>query len=94
MPYHATGHEEDQIEDRRGAPAEIELTAGVSVRYPDADEPSPTRGRGDISGAPAVVAESLAAFAEGGYSHLMVWLGPMDQHGLDRLAESVALLRA
>lgn len=75
-------------------PAEIELTAGVSVRYPDADEPSPTRGRGDISGEPAAVAESLAAFAEGGYSQLMVWLGPMDQHGLDRLAESVALLRA
>ena len=66
----------------------------LSVRYPDADEPSQTRGRGDISGEPAAVAESLAAFAESGYSQLMVWLGPMDQRGLDRLAESIALLRA
>jgi alkanesulfonate monooxygenase SsuD/methylene tetrahydromethanopterin reductase-like flavin-dependent oxidoreductase (luciferase family) len=74
--------------------AQIELTAGVSVRYPDADEPSPTRGRGDISGEPAQVAERLQSFAEAGYSQVIVWLGPMDGHGLDRLAEAVAIMRA
>ena len=75
-------------------PAQIELTAGVSVRYPDADEPSPTRGRGDITGDAAAVAAQLHAFEEAGYSQLMVWLGPMDEPGLDRLAESLTILRA
>lgn len=74
--------------------AEIALTAGVSVRYPDADEPSPTRGRGDIEGEPALVAESLVAFAEAGYSEVMVWLGPMNERGLDHLAEAVRIVRA
>ncbi len=75
-------------------PGEIALTAGVSVRYPDADEPSPTRGRGDIEGEPAVVAERLAAFGEAGYSEVMVWLGPMNERGLDQLAEALEILRA
>lgn len=75
-------------------PATIALTAGASVRFTDADEPSPTRGRGDISGEPAVVAERLAAFSEAGYSEVMVWLGPMDERALDRLAQAVAILRA
>jgi alkanesulfonate monooxygenase SsuD/methylene tetrahydromethanopterin reductase-like flavin-dependent oxidoreductase (luciferase family) len=74
-------------------PAEIALTAGVSVRYPDADEQSPTRGRGDIMGEPGEVAQRLAAFEEAGYAQVMVWLGPMDGRGLDRLAESVAIMR-
>lgn len=75
-------------------PTEIALTAGVSVRYPDADEPSPTRGRGDIEGEPAVVAEHLAAFADKGYSEVIAWLGPMNERGLDNLAEAVAILRS
>jgi alkanesulfonate monooxygenase SsuD/methylene tetrahydromethanopterin reductase-like flavin-dependent oxidoreductase (luciferase family) len=75
-------------------PAEIALSAGVSVRYPEADEPSPTRGRGDIEGEPAVVAERLAAFADAGYSEVIVWLGPMDERGLANLAEAVAILRS
>jgi alkanesulfonate monooxygenase SsuD/methylene tetrahydromethanopterin reductase-like flavin-dependent oxidoreductase (luciferase family) len=75
-------------------PAEIALTAGVSVRYPDADEPSPTRGRGDITGEPAEIADRLAAFAEAGYSEAIVWLGPTNERGLDRLAKAVAILRA
>ena len=44
-------------------PAEIALTAGVSVRHADADEPSPTRGRGALSGDPAAIAARLAALA-------------------------------
>lgn len=73
-------------------PASIELTAGISVRYADADGPSPTRGRGDISGEPAEVAEQLTAFAEAGYSEVMAWLGPMDERGLDRLAQATDLM--
>ena len=75
-------------------PAEVALTAGVSVRYPDADEAPPAPGRGDVSGEPAEIAEQLQAFDEAGYSQLMVWLGPMNERSLDRLAESVAIMRA
>jgi alkanesulfonate monooxygenase SsuD/methylene tetrahydromethanopterin reductase-like flavin-dependent oxidoreductase (luciferase family) len=59
-------------------PAEIAMTAGVSVRYDDADEPSPTRGRGDIEGEPAYVAERLRTFSDARYSQVMVWLSPMN----------------
>ncbi len=75
-------------------PARIALSAGVSVRYDDADEPSPTRGRGDIEGEPTQIAERLAAFADAGYSEVIAWLGPMNERGLDRLAEATAILRA
>ncbi len=75
-------------------PASLTLTAGVSVRYADSDEPSPNREGGDLDGDPEKVAEGLAAFAEAGYAEAIVWLGPMDARGLDRLAEAVAILRA
>jgi alkanesulfonate monooxygenase SsuD/methylene tetrahydromethanopterin reductase-like flavin-dependent oxidoreductase (luciferase family) len=75
-------------------PDEIALTAGVSVRYPDADEPSPTRGRGDIEGRPADVAERLADFADAGFSEVMAWLGPMNERALDRWAEPAQIFRA
>jgi alkanesulfonate monooxygenase SsuD/methylene tetrahydromethanopterin reductase-like flavin-dependent oxidoreductase (luciferase family) len=73
--------------------AEIALTAGVSVHYDDADEASPNGGTADISGEPDEVAERLHAFAEAGYSAVMAWLGPMDERGLDRLAEAVRIMR-
>lgn len=79
-------------EDVGRDPAEIALTVGVSVDYPDADEPSPTRGRGDIRGEPAQVAEALMSFADAGYSEAMVWLGPKNERSLERLAESVRLM--
>jgi alkanesulfonate monooxygenase SsuD/methylene tetrahydromethanopterin reductase-like flavin-dependent oxidoreductase (luciferase family) len=74
-------------------PAEIGLTVGVSIRYADADEPSPTRGRGDVEGDAGLVAERLAAFADAGFDEAMAWLGPMDVRGLDRLAEAVEIWR-
>jgi alkanesulfonate monooxygenase SsuD/methylene tetrahydromethanopterin reductase-like flavin-dependent oxidoreductase (luciferase family) len=74
-------------------PAEIALTAGVSLRYDDADEPSPTRGRGDLSGGAAEVAAVLNDFDEAGYSQVMAWLGPMNERSLERLAEAVTIYR-
>lgn len=75
-------------------PASLERTAGVSVRYPEATLPGPTGDRArDLMGDSAVVAAGLRAFAEAGYSHLMIWLEPMSETALDRLAEAVALLR-
>jgi alkanesulfonate monooxygenase SsuD/methylene tetrahydromethanopterin reductase-like flavin-dependent oxidoreductase (luciferase family) len=75
-------------------PDEIALTAGVSVSYPDTVVPSPTRGRGDNEGRPADVAERLADFADAGFSEVMAWLGPMNERGLDRLAEAAQIFRA
>ena len=75
------------------APAEIARTAGVSVRYDDADLPGPTGDRAkDIMGDPSAVAASLAAFREAGFSEVMVWLEPMNERSLDRLAEAVERL--
>jgi alkanesulfonate monooxygenase SsuD/methylene tetrahydromethanopterin reductase-like flavin-dependent oxidoreductase (luciferase family) len=75
------------------APAEIARTAGVSVRYDDAELPGPTGNREkDIMGDPSAVAAHLAAFRDAGYSEVMVWLEPMDERSIDRLAEAVARL--
>ena len=78
-------------------PATLERTVGVSVRYPDAlsDGPSPDRSKnldGELDSAQPV-ADGLRAFADAGYPELMVWLEPMDIGALERLAESVALIR-
>lgn len=75
-------------------PAEVALTAGISVRYPDADEDPPAPGRGDISGSPAEIADRLHAFDEAGYEQVMVWLGPMKPSAIERFAEAVAILRS
>jgi alkanesulfonate monooxygenase SsuD/methylene tetrahydromethanopterin reductase-like flavin-dependent oxidoreductase (luciferase family) len=77
------------------APAEIARTAGVSIRYADAELPGPTGNREkDLMGDAAAIAAGLAAFREAGYSEVMVWLEPMDERSIDRLAEAVAQLRA
>lgn len=76
-------------------PHGLARTAGVSVRYADATLPGPTGDRArDLMGDAAAIAAGLRAFAEAGYSHLMIWLEPMNEAALDRLAEAVALLRA
>jgi alkanesulfonate monooxygenase SsuD/methylene tetrahydromethanopterin reductase-like flavin-dependent oxidoreductase (luciferase family) len=76
-------------------PASVARTVGVSVRYPDAElaGPSPDPSK-NLSGTPVEIAVGLRAFADAGYAHLMIWLEPMTVASLDRLAESVALLRA
>ena len=78
-------------------PATLERTVGISVRYPDAviDGPSPDRSR-NLDGAldsALPVADGLRAFAEAGYPEAMVWMEPMNIPALERLAESVALIR-
>ena len=78
-------------------PATLERTVGVSVRYPDAtvDGPSPDRSK-NLDGAldsAQPVADGLRAFADAGYPEVMVWLEPMNIAALDRLAESVGLIR-
>jgi alkanesulfonate monooxygenase SsuD/methylene tetrahydromethanopterin reductase-like flavin-dependent oxidoreductase (luciferase family) len=78
-------------------PGSLERTVGVSVRYPDAivDGPSPDPSK-NLDGAldsAQPVADGLQAFADAGYPELMVWLEPMNIAALERLAESVALIR-
>lgn len=78
-------------------PATLERTVGISVRYPDAivDGPSPDRSKnldGSLDSAQPV-ADGLRAFADAGYPEAMVWLEPMNIAALERLAESVALIR-
>lgn len=76
-------------------PASIDRTAGVSIRFPDADLPGPTGDRArDLMGDPAAIAAGLRAFADAGYVHAMAWLEPMTARSLDELAEALAILRA
>jgi alkanesulfonate monooxygenase SsuD/methylene tetrahydromethanopterin reductase-like flavin-dependent oxidoreductase (luciferase family) len=76
-------------------PASIARTAGVSVRYDDAELPGPTGDRAkDLMGDPEAVAAGLDAFARAGFSEVMVWLEPMNERSIDRLAEAVGRLRA
>jgi probable F420-dependent oxidoreductase len=75
-------------------PATLERSAGVSVRYPDADLPGPTGNREkDLMGDASAIAAGLRAFRDAGFAHVMVWLEPMSERSVERLAESVALLR-
>jgi alkanesulfonate monooxygenase SsuD/methylene tetrahydromethanopterin reductase-like flavin-dependent oxidoreductase (luciferase family) len=75
-------------------PATLVRTAGVAVRYPDADLPGPTGNREkDLMGEPAEIAAGLAAFAEAGYAHVMIWLEPMNERSVERLAAALDILR-
>ncbi len=78
-------------------PLTLERTVGVSIRYPDAvtDGPSPDRSK-NLDGAldsALPVADGLRAFADAGYPEVMVWPEPTNIAALERLAESVALIR-
>ena len=72
----------------------IGKTVGVSVRYDDAGLPGPTGNREkDLMGEPSAIADGLRAFEEAGFAHAMVWLEPMNERSLERLAEAVAIVR-
>ena len=74
-------------------PVSLERTAGVSVRFPEADLPGPTGNRDkDLMGDTAAVADGLAAFGEAGYRHLMLWPEPMTIASVERIGEAVARL--
>jgi probable F420-dependent oxidoreductase len=71
-------------------PATLALTAGVAVRYPEAQGPGPTGDRDkDLMGDASAVAAGLRAFAEAGFSEVMVWLEPMSVKSVERLAASL-----
>jgi FMNH2-dependent dimethyl sulfone monooxygenase len=76
-------------------PAEIARSAGISIRFGDAELPGPTGNRDkDLMGEPAQIADGLSAFEEAGFAHAMVWLEPMNERSLERLAQAVAILRS
>ncbi len=69
------------------------MTAGVSVRFPDADGPGPTGDRAkDLMGDAPAIAAGLAAFGDAGYRHLMLWPEPMTVASVERIGEAVSLL--
>ena len=71
-------------------PATLVKTVGVNVRYPDA--PAPDDPSKWLSGTPRAIADGLQAFREAGFAHLIVWLEPMTEASVERLAEACALL--
>jgi len=74
-------------------PGSLERTAGVSVRFPEADLPGPTGDRGkDLMGDAEGLAAGLAAFEAAGYRHLMIWPEPMTIASVERIGDAVALL--
>jgi alkanesulfonate monooxygenase SsuD/methylene tetrahydromethanopterin reductase-like flavin-dependent oxidoreductase (luciferase family) len=75
-------------------PASLTRTVGVSVRFPDATEPGPSPDPSKrLAGTSEQIAAGLRAFAEAGYAHLQLWLEPMNEHSLERLAESWEMAR-
>ena len=74
-------------------PALVVRTAGVSVRFPDADTPGPTGDRAkDLMGDTAAIAAGLAAFGDAGYRHVMLWPEPMSVASVERIGEAAALV--
>ena len=72
-------------------PAAVRRTVGVSVWYPEA---GPAEGpREWLTGSAQEIADGLAAFADAGYDHAIVWLEPMNEDALGRLADSLAMVR-
>ena len=74
-------------------PAEIAITVGLEVRYPDLG-PGPTVAPGRaLEGGPALIAEGLAAHAALGADHVIVALDPNTPEALARFLEAVAIYR-
>jgi len=75
-------------------PADVARTVGVSIRFPEADLPGPSGNREkDLMGDTAALAAGLAAFAEAGYAHAMIWPEPFTLASVDRIAEALRVLR-
>lgn len=73
-------------------PASLRRTVGVSVRYPDAGAPEGPRPW--LAGSADEVAAGLRAFEEAGYEHAIVWLEPMTEQSVERLADALTRLRS
>ena len=78
-------------------PATLDITVGVTVRYPDLIETPPPAGTTPakaMTGTPAEVAAGLRAHEALGAGHLIVALEPTTPAAVDRLAEAVRIARA
>jgi alkanesulfonate monooxygenase SsuD/methylene tetrahydromethanopterin reductase-like flavin-dependent oxidoreductase (luciferase family) len=74
-------------------PATLERTAGVSIRFPEADLPGPSGDRAkDLMGDAGALAAGLAAFGEAGYRQVMIWPEPMTKASVERIAEAAGRL--
>ena len=75
-------------------PAEIARSAGISIRFDDAQLAGPTGNRDkDLMGEPEEIADGLRAFEEAGIAHAMIWLEPMTVASIERMAEALEILR-
>ncbi|HYO30223.1 MAG TPA: LLM class flavin-dependent oxidoreductase [Thermomicrobiales bacterium] len=76
-------------------PAEIEITVGVNVAYPDlSPEPSEDEPDKVLSGAASAIATGVRAFAEAGVGHAICAVEPATPEALERFAEALTLYRA
>ena len=73
-------------------PASVRRTVGVSVRYPEAGAAEGPREW--LAGSPQQIADGLRAFGDAGYDHAIVWLEPMTESYVERLAEALDQMRA
>jgi alkanesulfonate monooxygenase SsuD/methylene tetrahydromethanopterin reductase-like flavin-dependent oxidoreductase (luciferase family) len=103
------GRPDDQLRSRTTAvraacidigrdPASLDVSVGVSVRFPDllAGTPADTgKGSGSaLSGSAAEIAEGLAAHAEAGTNEVIASLEPFTPASVDRFLEAVAVYRS
>lgn len=78
-------------------PATLEITVGITVRYPDLAPPraddaaAPDPAGPALSGSDAAIAAGLTAHAEAGARHLIVALEPASVAAVERLATAVRL---
>jgi alkanesulfonate monooxygenase SsuD/methylene tetrahydromethanopterin reductase-like flavin-dependent oxidoreductase (luciferase family) len=76
-------------------PAEIEITVGVNVAYPDlSPEPSEDEPDKVLSGDASAIAAGLRAFAEAGVGHAICAVEPATPEALERFTEALTLYRA
>ena len=78
--------------ERVGRTEPVTITHGVHVHYPDLH--ADLEDRKAISGTVDEIAAGLAAHAEAGADHVIVWLVPSTMEALGRLSEAVQRFRA
>jgi len=73
-------------------PDSIEITATVSLQYPDLGPCIPL-GEGRFTGSDEEIAEAFSTYEKMGASHLMIHCTPYSQRAFERLASSVEIYR-
>lgn len=76
-------------------PATLQVTAGVSIAYPELGEVPAASGNPDkfLTGGPAAIAAGLRGYAEAGVGHVICAPYPMTPEALNRLGEALAVYR-